>query len=384
MLANPTKPTMARKPVPSSYSQQTPASYTDRGHSRTRTGSSNVLPAGTSAPPPVPGRADQQHPSYNPTRSMQSQQQPAYPGQFTRRTPSNATSNSSTSTNTGLQRVPTNPGSVSGVRRSTSSRSNSTTSPTSYVALMRKQKATVWCDRAQHDDPRLLQAQRQAKMRAAQEVAGGHHVQPNGRTSTSSQGIAGGVRSKIRHHGAPKASAYSGTHLISSAGVPMRLSASEVDEGESDEEKETQQAQKYHIRNGSSRSSLGSGHRNNSYLSSHQYQQGGHSNGPSPTLGQSPHDSMGDLAEEETPTPNSYGQQDDYFKQPGGQGGSGGSSEREERFGNPGSLPVQRGGTQAEQNRQTSEELRRRGSVDDRTMTMSAGRLFVANPDLSD
>ena len=27
------------------------------------------------------------------------------------------------------------------------------------------------------------------------------------------------------------------------------------------------------------------------------------------------------------------------------------------------------------------EELRRRGSVDERTMTMSAGRLYIANPD---
>jgi hypothetical protein len=27
------------------------------------------------------------------------------------------------------------------------------------------------------------------------------------------------------------------------------------------------------------------------------------------------------------------------------------------------------------------DELRRRGSVDERTMTMSAGRLYIANPD---
>lgn len=222
------------------------------------------------------------------------------------------------------------------------------------------------------------------------EVAGGHHMHPNGgRTGNSGQGIAGGVRSKIRHHGAPKASAYSGTHLISAAGVPMRLSASEVDEGESDEDKEAQQqANKFHNRNGSGRaSSLGSGHRNNIHLSAQQNQQRGVGNGPNSVSGQGSRDSMGDLAEEETPTPSSYGKHDDYFQQPGGRGGSGSSSEKEEKFGKPSGLPVQRGGggaRTAEQDRQTSEELRRRGSVDDRTMTMSAGRLFVANPDLSD
>jgi len=44
--------------------------------------------------------------------------------------------------------------------------------------MMRKQKATVWCDRAQYEDPRMLAAQRQAKARAAQEVAGGSHHAP--------------------------------------------------------------------------------------------------------------------------------------------------------------------------------------------------------------
>jgi len=34
--------------------------------------------------------------------------------------------------------------------------------------------------------------------------------------------------------------------------------------------------------------------------------------------------------------------------------------------------------------RDSADDLRRRGSVDDRTTTMSGVRLFVANPDLSD
>ena len=309
--------------------------------------------------------------------------QPGY-GQTTRRTLSNATSStSSTNAGTGLQRAPTNSsmtGAGSAPRRSTSSRSTASASPTSYVALMRKQKATVWCDRAQHEDPRILAAQRAAKMRATMEVAGGHNHTPQSRASTSSSGMVGGVKSRIRHHGAPKASAYTGgANLVPGAGVPMRLSASEVDEGDSDEE--PGQYNRYHSRNGSGRSSLGSGRRgHSSYL--------GYSNGATPSSGHSPVESMGDLMEEETPVPNQYGTQSaDYFAQTGGQGGSGGSGssgEREERFGGVSGLPQTRGVRNIEQELKTSDELRRRGSVDERTMTMSGPRLFVANPDLSD
>ncbi|KAK3627845.1 hypothetical protein LTR56_018961 [Elasticomyces elasticus] len=313
------------------------------------------------------------------------QQQPSY-GQPTRRTLSNATSStSSTSTNTGLQRAPTTSGfsTASAPRRSTSSRSTSSASPTSYVALMRKQKATVWCDRAQHEDPRILAAQRAAKMRAATEVAGGQHNLQVGRTSTSSSGMVGGVRSKIRHHGAPKASTYTGGPNLGGAGVPMRLSASEVDEGDSDEESGSAYANKYHSRTGSGRSSLGSGHRgqSGSYLSSGR----GYSNGSTPPNGHSPVESMGDLLEEETPVPDSQysSQVTDYFTQSGGQGGSGSSGETEQQFGGISKLPERRS-NMLETHHKTSDELKRRGSVDDRTMTMGGGRLFVANPDLSD
>ncbi|KAI7263588.1 hypothetical protein KC345_g9076 [Hortaea werneckii] len=371
--------------------------------------SAAIMNAGVQAPhrKPVPGHAvapaqQQQYPpsadqAYNrrvpsssalppngaPAYSMSQAPQSYGYAPSARRTLSNATSSTSSTstTNQGLQRAPTNSsftGPGNAPRRSTSSRSTASGSPSSYVALMRKQKATVWCDRAQHEDPRILSAQRQAKMRAAMEVAGGHNHAPQTRTSTSSSGMVGGVRSKIRHHGAPKASTYTGgSHLTGSVGVPMRLSASEVDEGDSDEETNGQY-NKYHSRNGSGRSSLGSGKRGHaSFL--------GYTNGSTPPLGHSPVESMGELAEEETPVPSSYDQQaEDYFQQPGGQGGSGSSGEREERFGNVGGLPQGRGRPSENQDRKTSEELRRRGSVDDRTTTMSGVRLFVANPDLSD
>lgn len=108
------------------------------GHSRTRTTSSGIFPI---APSPT-------------TSTMNSQQYPQqmYSGGL-RRTPT-----SSTSSTTGTPGR-TNSGAL---RRSSSTRSGN--SPSSYVALMRKQKATVWCDRAQYDDPRVVAQQRQAKV----------------------------------------------------------------------------------------------------------------------------------------------------------------------------------------------------------------------------
>lgn len=237
---------------------------------------------------------------------------------------------------------------------------------------MRKQKATVWCDRAQHEDPRILVAQKQARMRAAAEVAGGQNYGSASRISTSSSGMVGGVRSKIRHHGAPKASTYK-TAMVGGAGVPMRLSASEVDDGNHSDEETS--GGRYHVRNGSGRSNgSGSGRRGHSYLNPN------YSNGNTPP-GASPVDSIG---EEETPMPREGSiQGDDYFKQTGGNGGSGSS---EEQFGDIGGLPARKITAEEQIRKQQSnaDDLRRRGSVDERTMTMSGPRLFVANPDLSD
>lgn len=341
----------SRKPVPG---RAPPAPYSQSTQMPVQFSQNNYPYNASSAAPPV--RVSPPMP----------QQQYAH----SRRTPSVATSSSSNSASTTAQRnAPADY--ASSVRRSTSSRSTSTTSPTSYVALMRKQKATVWCDRAQHEDPRILAAQRQAKMRATMEVAGSQHGMDSGRTSTSSSGLAGGMRSKIRHHGAVKASAYNAVaHSGSGAGVPMRLSATEVEEGDSDEEPH------YHQRSGSGRSSLNSGQRM-------QPPHRGYSGTSTPSV-HSPLDSRGNRVDEKTPTPNFYGgQSDDYFGQAGGQGGSGSSGEAERNFGHSGGLPVQQR-AKVEHERKTSDDLRRRGSVDDRAMTMSAGRLFVANPDLSD
>jgi hypothetical protein len=59
------------------------------------------------------------------------------------------------------------------------------------------------------------------------------------------------------------------------------------------------------------------------------------------------------------------------------------SSEEENAFGNMGELPERRRDVSAPK-KETTDDLMRRGSVDERTMTMGRQRLFVANPDLSD
>ena len=242
---------------------------------------------------------------------------------------------------------------------------------------MRKQKATVWCDRAQHEDPRIAAQHKAAKIRAAREIS---DRVPEGRTSTSGSMGSGslGVRSKIRHHGLPKATGDSYANMVG-GGVPMRLSASEVgdEEGRQGYDDDTGRAVS-HQRTGSGRTS-GDGR----WLGVEQRGQGRYSQGGSPSSGQGPSPEEDIPEMEETPVPGEH-QQRDYFEQSGGQGGSGGSSERENSFGNIGQMEAPK---TEEKKRRTSEELRRRGSVDERANTMGymgGGRLFVANPDLSD
>ncbi|KAF4555140.1 Hypothetical protein D9617_3g022120 [Elsinoe fawcettii] len=360
-----------RKPLPSTATTSYPSGVTGNdqiytrqpSHNHTRSASSSAMPY--NGPPP----------SYTNYQS-QMHMQP-----MTRRTLSNATSstNSSGPAPSAMNRAPTNTSYASSIRRSTSSRSQQ--QATSYVALLRRQKATVWCDRAQHEDPRVLAQQRQAKQRATMEVVGG--VNPASRTSTSS---GGGVRSKIRHHGAVKASAFQGQNM-SGAGVPMRLSASEVDDNDSDDDR--LRGTRY-ARTGSGRSSLSSGHRVSMAAAPPMQQRLSSGDTPPSRNSYSPVDPMslrhGSVAEE-TPVPGDYDNGPDYFARntQGGTGISGGSGSSEERgFGEMSSLPQRREDDEHQQRQKSSDELRRRGSVDDRTMTMSGVRLFVANPDLSD
>ncbi|KAH7042702.1 hypothetical protein B0J12DRAFT_673841 [Macrophomina phaseolina] len=351
-----------RKPVPQTGLQPLTQIVPDEhrsAHTRTRTSSSSVFPQ---MPQQPASNFTYNPPQYQPAMTQYSTNQ-------TRRTLSNATtSTSSTSTSAGAGNARRN----SDLRRSSSGRSTASQSSSSYVALMRRQKATVWCDRAQYEDPRLAAQQRAAKMRAAMEVVGGHQTS---RTSTSSSGVAAGVRSKIRHHGAPKASLYTPANLTGS-GVPMRLSASEVDEGDSDND--SNGVNNLHNRSGSGRSSLGSGRRVYSYAGP-----SGARNSASSTPPSGQGNSPTDMVAGETPVQGDFARRNSYFAQrrnTGLSGGSGSSGERENSFGGLGQMPQHE--PQAAEPKKTSDDLRRRGSVDDRTMTMSgAVRLFVANPD---
>lgn len=253
---------------------------------------------------------------------------------------------------------------------------------------MRKQKATVWCDRSQHEDPRLVAAQKAAKAKATKEIIGG-------RLSNGGSGLVGG-KAKIQHSKA-KLVGYSPGDLIGGVGgVPMRLSASEVENGDSDDDADSGNGQyAHHRRTGSGRSSVGSGRRGLTYSR----QSGASSAGGRWSSGNSPpgerQDSMENVDEAgETPVPGAPGKPDYFAPTDANRDGtrsvgSGSSGERADGVGELGNEGAARLASNSllqssvtrEKSVRNPEELRRRGSVDERTMTMSAGRLYIANPD---
>jgi len=296
----------------------------------------------------------------------------------TRRTLSNATSSTNSSHNS--------------IRRSSSGRSSGPP-PTSYVALLRKQKATVWCDRSQTEDPRIRIQQRMAKERAEREVTAGPMGQGRLTPASGSSGsFTGGVARKIRHHGG-KPVQYTGGNLAG-AGVPLRLSATEVDDEPENARNskaeddigngwERDPAWGYagsqnHRRTPSGRSSLGSQRRTNSgfqrFSTAGSTPTSGHSRSPSET--HLPH-----LSEETPVPPANQRQASSYFTS---EGANTPSSEEENAFGAMGDLPKKSEIKNNVPKKETTDDLIRRGSVDERTMTMGRQRLFVANPDLSD
>ncbi|KAL2260037.1 hypothetical protein VTK26DRAFT_6095 [Humicola hyalothermophila] len=405
---------------------------------RSRTTSSNTFPTGMPAPYP----SNNYSPNiYQPQQPYLSQPQPHHQ----RRSPSVNTFSTISSGGGGAgASIPGPPSAYRNspsldIRRSTSSRSigGNGTNPGSphsggYVALLRKQKATVWCDRAQYEDPRLLAQQRAAKMRAHLEVVGsgsglglsglGTGIGgSSGRTSTglSSTG-AGKVAAKIRHHGKPTVVGYSpGSNLNGVGGVPLRLSATEVEGEESDEDdgiaQRMHQHHHQHRRTGSSgRNSIGSaGRRGVAYRSSGGLGQAAGS-GTNPQLsggggarwspGGTP-ERRGSLADPSahsipnanitttTTTTTTTTKPDDYSS--GAASGNGktrsfgsgsGASERldevpELSANNLPSNSMKHAAVTREKSVKSVDELKRRGSVDERTMTLTSGRLFIANPD---
>ncbi|KAI1844001.1 hypothetical protein JX265_005817 [Neoarthrinium moseri] len=336
---------MRRKPLDPS-----PQIYT---HSRTRTTSSNVFPAQAQSSAPM------------------HLQQPQPGMGHTRRSPSVNTF-STVSTNPPPAAFRTSP--TSDLRRSTSSRSGGGSQPNGYVALLRKQKATVWCDRAQYEDPRMLAQQRAAKQRANMEMIGGPGAV---RTSTGITS-AGKVAAKIRHHGKPGVVGYTPeNNYIGVGGVPMRLSATEVEGEDSDEDDVTMQ-RLHHRRTGSSgRSSTASGRRGIPFRTS------GSLAGKKWSPGGTP-ERAGSLSEQAE-----YEVGDDRELNRAQSTRSGSSAERADALpeltvtsaAKLASNSLLNAALTREKSVKNPEELRRRGSVDERTTTLTSGRLFIANPD---
>ncbi|KOS18851.1 hypothetical protein ESCO_000674 [Escovopsis weberi] len=290
------------------------------------------------------------------------------------------------------------------LRRSTSSKSFGQQPPVSgYVALLRKQKATVWCDRAQFEDPRLAAQQRAAKMRAAAEVSEG--VAPFGSISTAGGRTATGitshgkVTSKItgRHHGKTPMVGYAGENHVGVGGVPMRLSATEVEAESSDDEDVRYPSRGQHSRNGSSgHSSVVSNRRNMPHRTSigangaqQQAAAAAVAGGPRRFGPGDTPERAGSLAStvEGPPTP----VRDDAASAVSGRAmsaGSGSSVERADNLGELGapsrlaSKSIMHSAIAREKSAaKNADDLRRRGSVDERTSTLTSGRLFIANPD---
>ncbi|KAK4251030.1 hypothetical protein C7999DRAFT_37920 [Corynascus novoguineensis] len=355
-----------------------PASNASYTHSRTRTTSSNTFPAGMQG-------------SYQPNPYQPQMHLAQPPASHQRRSPSvNTFSTVSSGGMAPSAAYRTSP--TLDVRRSTSSRSGGAAgSQPSYVALLRKQKATVWCERAQYEDPRLQAQQRAAKMRANREIVGagsglGLGLVNTGRTATGLSSTGGKVAAKIRHHGKPTVIGYSpGNNFNGVGGVPLRLSATEVEGEESEDDDAAAAAQRmHHRRTGSSgRNSTSSARRAMAYRSSGGL---GPASGATRWSPAGTPDRTGSLVENK-PSDQSPPADDSAS----GRAKSFASGSSGERLDNVPELngasshrannSMRNAALTREKSVKTVDELKRRGSVDERTMTLTSGRLYIANPD---
>ncbi|KAG0134391.1 hypothetical protein HOY82DRAFT_577356 [Tuber indicum] len=280
------------------------------------------------------------------------------------------------------------------IRRSGSTHttnSASTSAQSAYVATLRRQKATVWCDRSQREDPRLLADQRYAKLRAAMEVVGssnsaflsaGHNHHGIGSAAGSAaSSISGGRTGKLGKTWVSSSSPGIGGGSLPS-GVPTRLSATEV-LGDDDEDDLYSRGAGIRKRSGSGKSSLNSNHRrinrSSSMMSDTNRNSTMHGGAPGGlqhrnSRGSTPsYSSRSSITEEGTPstTTKTKHKSEKLPESPS-------VSTSPRAFYTPtlqSSTILRRDNT-----------LRRRGSLDEqevvRTMTLSGNRLFVANPDV--
>lgn len=245
---------------------------------------------------------------------------------------------------------------------------------------MRKQKATVWCDRSQSIDARVAAEQKRAKQRALNEVSGN-----NARTSTLSSGVVG----KIRHGGVPKAQQYTSPNL-SGVNVPTRLLAYDMQGEDEPEGRVLGDNSMVHARTGSGKSSINSGKYRSGYPRTHTSppETGSPRNEGIPEAGETPSAStQQDYFEKKAATSTASSMnagntvkpatRPDFIEKK--------SSDSEESFGELKDMTGPSSKLHAMDLKAKEEDLRRRGSVDERTTTMrSTQRLFIANPDIED
>ncbi|KAK2798101.1 hypothetical protein FQN51_007920 [Onygenales sp. PD_10] len=372
-------------PSPGPHNRHPQAMRPQPGQNRPQTASSSFGPGPMHHPqkqmaPVYPAHHHSQQPHPQQPYPQQPHPQHVNPAIPIRRLSNATTSTASTGGNMAV--VPGQPNTQADVRRSSSARSGS--SQVGYVALMRKQKATVWCDRAQQEDPRVAAQRRAAKHRATLEVHGG------GRSGTL------GASGKIRHNTGSRTMTYN-TGTMVGAGVPLRLSANEIGDAGDDSDDGTP----FHRRTGSGRSSTGSNRFPSGYQRPQQGRFSSSSNSNTPPNTE-PADGRPDIPEiVETPAPLKPDEDQQYF--PNSANGSATNveapnadkagrpsstrsygSDEEDNFGTIGEMAAPSGAVSAANRINKSEDLKRRGSVDDRSTSMTSQRLFIANPDLSD
>lgn len=242
--------------------------------------------------------------------------------------------------------------------------------------------------------------QRAAKQRANLEVVGA-----SGRGSTGASGsrnntgisTTGRVAAKIRHHGkTPVVGLTPGENHVGVGGVPLRLSATEV-EAESSEDDQPTTSRLHHRRTGSSgRSSTTSGGRRALAYRTSGGQGSVHSrNSQRWTPGDTP-ERPGSLVDQQAQQYQQQQNQQQGDTAPGHDDSAGGrpasthsgsDAEKADNVGELGNAPrlasnsLLHSALTREKSVKNPEELRRRGSVDERTATLTSQRLYIANPD---
>lgn len=255
---------------------------------------------------------------------------------------------------------PSTAGSVSNGRatyRSTSDRLVSSSKLNSYVASLRKQKATVWCFRPQSTEARAAVQQKGPQKGISLEVVG---AKPRRTGALSSNSMI----DKLRHGSVPKAAGCTSPNMAG-MNLPTRLLALDTQGKDESERRVPSKNHMTHSRTVSDQSGI----RNDRYRSGYR-----RTRSMSVKSGSPVHEEIVEAIE----TPRPEQDQEVYHDARESAGtGSGDSTKslQEVTEPSPKRQPLRR--------KAGEEVLRRRGSIDERIAAMpTTQRLFVTNPDI--